>query len=83
MNSADRPRLRAREDRKRLDPVIATDPAAFFESVAADGDSRRICGLSPIYAFLRALRGARGELLRYSQWPDQRGAVSFCAAAFS
>jgi len=73
----------AREDRKMLEPVIAADPAAFFESVAADGDSRRICGLSPIYAFLRALPGARGELLRYSQWPDQQGAVSFCAAAFS
>lgn len=73
----------AREDREMLKPVIAADPAAFFESVAADGDSRRICGLSPIYAFLRALPGARGELLRYSQWPDQQGAVSFCAAAFS
>jgi hypothetical protein len=73
----------AREDRTMLEPVTAGDPAAFFESVAADGDSRRICGLSPIYAFLRALPGARGELLRYSQWPDQQGAVSFCAAAFS
>ena len=73
----------AREDRQMLEPVIAADPAAFFKSVAADGDSRRICGLSPIYAFLRALPGARGELLRYSQWPDQQGAVSFCAAAFS
>ncbi|MBF8288320.1 MAG: AmmeMemoRadiSam system protein B, partial [Candidatus Rokubacteria bacterium] len=39
--------------------------------------------LSPIYAFLRALPGARGELLRYSQWPDPEGTVSFCAAAFS
>jgi len=73
----------AREDRTMLEPVIAADPGAFFSSVAADGDSRRICGLSPIYAFLRALPGARGELLRYSQWPDPQGAVSFCAAAFS
>jgi MEMO1 family protein len=73
----------AREDRKMLEPVLAADSAAFFDSVAADGDSRRICGLSPIYAFLRALPGARGELLRYSQWPDQQGAVSFCAATFS
>lgn len=72
-----------REDRAMLEPVIAADPAAFYESVAADGDSRRICGLSPIYAFLRALPDTRGELLRYSQWPDQQGAVTFCAAAFS
>jgi AmmeMemoRadiSam system protein B len=73
----------AREDRKMLESVTTPDPGAFFESVAADGDSRRICGLSPIYAFLRALPGARGELLRYSQWPDREGTVSFCAAAFS
>jgi MEMO1 family protein len=73
----------AREDRKMLESVTTPDPGAFFASVAADGDSRRICGLSPIYAFLRALPGARGELLRYSQWPDEQGTVSFCAAAFS
>lgn len=73
----------ASEDRKMLDAVTASEPAAFFASVAADGDSRRICGLSPIYAFLRALPGSRGTLLRYAQWPDPQGAVSFCAAAFS
>ena len=50
---------------------------------AADGDSRRICGLSPIYAFLRVLPGIRGELLRYRQWPDPQGAVTYCAAAFA
>jgi len=72
-----------REDRDMLEAVTVGDHEMFFESVAADGDSRRICGLSPLYAFLRGLPGARGELLRYSQWPDQQGAVSFCAAAFS
>jgi AmmeMemoRadiSam system protein B len=73
----------AREDGEMLETVKAGDPAAFYGSVAADGDSRRICGLSPIYSFLRALPGARGDLLRYSQAPDPQGAVSFCAAAFS
>ena len=73
----------AREDRVMLETVKAGNAAAFYGSVAADGDSRRICGLSPIYAFLRALPGARGDLLRYSQAPDPQGAVSFCAVAFS
>ena len=73
----------AREDRRMLEAVTASEPGAFFASVAADGDSRRICGLSPIYAFLRALPGSRGELLRYTQWPDPQGAVTYCAAAFS
>jgi len=50
--------------------------------VAHDADRRRICGLSPIYTFLRALPGASGRLLRYRQWPDPEGAVTFCAATF-
>jgi len=73
----------AREDKAMLETVKAGDPAAFYGSVAADGDSRRICGLSPIYSFLRVLPGARGDVLRYSQAPDPQGAVSFCAAAFA
>ena len=63
----------AREDRKMLEPVIALDPGAFFESVAADGDSRRICGLSPIYAFLRALPGARASCCATASGPTRRG----------
>ncbi len=71
-----------RTDLGMLESVTAGDPTAFFASVAADADARRICGLSPIYTFLRALPGVQGRLLRYSQWPDPEGAVSFCAAAF-
>jgi len=69
-------------DLSMLDAITAGDPTAFFASVAHDGDRRRICGLSPIYTFLRALPGASGRLLRYRQWPDPQGAVTFCAAAF-
>ena len=69
-------------DLDMLQAVMAGDPTAFFASVAHDGDRRRICGLSPIYAFLRALPGATGRLVRYQQWPDPQGAVSFCAATF-
>jgi hypothetical protein len=72
----------ARDDMAMLDAVMAGDPTAFYASIAHDHDRRRICGLSPIYTFLRALPGVRGRLLRYSQWPDPQGAVSFCAAAF-
>src|SRR5215469_2365568 len=69
-------------DLSMLETVTAGDPTAFFASVAHDGDRRRICGLSPIYTFLRALPGASGRLLRYRQWPDPEGAVTFCAATF-
>ena len=72
-----------RADRAMLETVTAGYAPAFFASVAADSDARRICGLSPIYTFLRVLPGAHGRLIRYRQWPDPEGTVSFCAAAFS
>src|SRR5262249_61629922 len=52
-------------DLSMLEAIVAGDPIAFYASVAHDGDRRRICGLSPIYTFLRALPGASGRLLRY------------------
>jgi AmmeMemoRadiSam system protein B len=70
-------------DLDMMEAVTAGDPTAFFASVVHDGDRRRVCGLSPIYTFLRSLPGARGRLARYRQWPDPQGAVSFCAATFS
>lgn len=69
-------------DLSMLEAVTAGDPTAFYASVAHDGDRRRICGLSPIYTFLRALPGAAGRLLRYQQWPDPQGAVTYCAVTF-
>jgi AmmeMemoRadiSam system protein B len=71
-----------REDRAMLEPVAAADARAFYESVARDGDRRRICGLSPIYALLRCLPAGGGRLLRYAQWPDPQGTVTFASLAF-
>jgi len=68
-------------DRQMLAAVEAGDAEALFHAVARDGDRRRICGLPPIYAMLRVLGGVRGRLLRYSQWPDPQGAVTFAAVA--
>jgi AmmeMemoRadiSam system protein B len=71
-----------RADRSMLESVVNGDAHGFFASVALDRDARRICGLSPIYTLLRLLPEARGRLLRYTQWPDPEGAVSFCAVTF-
>jgi AmmeMemoRadiSam system protein B len=68
-------------DRAMLQSVEAGDAEAFFRAVARDGDRRRVCGLPPIYTLLRLLPGARGRLLRYSQWPDPQGTVTFAAVA--
>jgi AmmeMemoRadiSam system protein B len=68
-------------DREMLAAVEAGDAEALFHAVARDGDRRRICGLPPIYAMLRVLGGVRGRLLRYSQWPDPQGTVTFATVA--
>ncbi len=71
-----------RQDRAMLEAVAAGDVRGFYESVAKDGDSRRICGLSPIYALLRCLGPSTGRLLEYAQWPDPQGTVTFASLAF-
>ena len=68
-------------DREMLESVEAGDAEAFYRVIAQDGDRRRICGLPPVYTLLRLLPGASGRLLRYSQWPDPRGTVTFAAVA--
>jgi AmmeMemoRadiSam system protein B len=68
-------------DREMLESVEAADAEAFFRAVARDEDRRRICGLPPIYTLLRLFPSARGRLLRYSQWPDPQGTVTFAAIA--
>jgi MEMO1 family protein len=70
------------EDREMLGAVQSGDARAFFEAVARDGDRRRICGYSPIYATLRVLGRPRGDLLRYGQWPDPEGVVTFASMTF-
>jgi AmmeMemoRadiSam system protein B len=72
-----------REDRAMLEAVTAGDARSFYDSVAKDGDSRRICGLSPIYTLLRCLGPSSGRLLKYAQWPDPQGAVTFASLAFN
>ena len=71
-----------REDRAMLAHVTAGDAAGFLRSVGADGDRRRICGLSPIYTVLRLLPASAGRLLHYGQWPNPHGTVTFASVAF-
>jgi AmmeMemoRadiSam system protein B len=71
-----------REDRQMLAAAEAGDAEAFFEAARRDNDRRRICGLSPIYALLRALDGAPGTLRRYGQWPDPEAVVRFASVVF-
>jgi len=68
-------------DRQLLVAVEAGDAEKLFRLVARDGDRRRICGLAPIYLALRLVPATSGRLLRYGQWADPQGTVTFAAVA--
>jgi AmmeMemoRadiSam system protein B len=74
----------AARDRERLGAIEAGDAASFWGTVHAGGDDDlRWCGSAPIYTFLRAVPGLRGQLLDYHQWNiDDASVVSFAALAF-
>ncbi len=73
----------ARADGKSLEAVCGGDAEAFYWSVAEDGDARNVCGLAPVYTMLRVLDDCEGEVLRYSQWPDPNGTVTFSSVALA
>jgi AmmeMemoRadiSam system protein B len=72
-----------REDLKLIENIKRGDPEGFFADIARDRDSRRICGLAPLYTQLALRRGRRGRLLKYgiAMEPDTGSAVSFASLA--
>ncbi len=70
-------------DLQALDRVAAGDAEGFWQAVAADGNRRRVCGLSAIYTALRVLAPVRGRVLEYRQGEDPAGGlVGFAACVF-
>ncbi len=80
----DRVKEQADDDRKLLEKVCRSDPAGLFSHVAEQYDDRRICGLPPIYALLRVMGPARGELLKYEGVVDgeRTSCVTFASVAY-
>jgi AmmeMemoRadiSam system protein B len=70
-------------DRAMLANVEALDAEGFFRFVQAERDRRRVCGLSPIYTLLHVVGAREGRLLKYAQWPDPHGTVTFASMVFS
>ncbi|TMI89800.1 MAG: AmmeMemoRadiSam system protein B [Bacillati bacterium ANGP1] len=71
------------DDLAALDRAVAGDAEGFWQTVMADGNRRRVCGLSAIYTVLRLLTPTRGHLLAYNQGEDPAGGmVGFAAAVF-
>jgi AmmeMemoRadiSam system protein B len=75
----------ARTDRVSLGLAASGEHRDFFSQVQSDLETRRVCGLGPIYTLLRLLPGgARGELEHYEQTidPEEGSIVSHAAMAF-
>jgi AmmeMemoRadiSam system protein B len=54
-------------DEETIAAIRDGDAARFFALSSAEGDIRKICGLSCIYVALRLLEGAKGESIGYQQ----------------
>jgi MEMO1 family protein len=81
---------RARErlamaDKGSLARAADGEAAAFWADVATDLETRRVCGLAPIYSLLKALPGkTEGKVLHYEQTVDEEDGsiVSHAAVGF-
>ena len=75
----------AAEDGQSMSDICNGDAVGFFERSRAESDTRRICGISPIYMMLQYLNGRnlRGESMGYDQCPAdaQGGSVVSIAGA--
>ena len=68
LDAGARARLRA-DDEESIGDILAGDADGVLERSRRERDSRRICGLSPIYLMLKYLEGKRlrGESMGYDQ----------------
>jgi AmmeMemoRadiSam system protein B len=75
----------AATDGASLALATAADAAGFWRQVASDLETRRVCGLSPIFALLSTMpQGSVGEVGHYEQTVDAEDGsiVSHAAVAF-
>lgn len=57
----------------------------FHRFICDESNSRRVCGYPALYTFLSVLpenARADGRVLKYGQWPDANGTVTFGSLAF-
>lgn len=78
------------KDRASLEHAMNLKADDFYMSVVADGNKRKVCGLSALYTALRLIKAMAGDsacsgkLLAYDQADDPAGGfVSFAGAIFS
>lgn len=75
-----RAQLRSADDRL-LAAVCAGDAGTFFDTLRAERDRRRVCGLPPIYLMLRLLENVAGRPAGYAVCPADPRGLSFVTIA--
>lgn len=70
-------------DERLLKAIKAGDPQGFFQSVQAERDRWRVCGLAPIYLTLQMVAPASGRIVAYERCPAdaENGSVVTIAGA--
>jgi AmmeMemoRadiSam system protein B len=70
-------------DRRGIVQICEADTDAYLDHMIRTNDELKWCGFPPFYAFMRAVPGARGQLLHYEQWNiDPQSVVSFAGIEF-
>jgi AmmeMemoRadiSam system protein B len=67
------------KDNDMLERVREGDAEGFFRYVQGEKDQRNVCGLTPIYTLLTALKGRKVDMLKYAAAPDPQGTVTFAS----
>jgi hypothetical protein len=74
----------AKHDEELIDIMCRGNAEDFFSVIRKEGDSRHVCGVSPIYIALSAL-GTGGRFVGYEQCPaseDATSMVSICGILY-
>lgn len=80
LSSEDRGSLE-RRDQATLVPAAGGDALGWWSEIARERDCRRVCGLPPIYAMLRAAHPRAGRLAVYAQCPADEAGGSLVSIA--
>jgi len=79
-------RMTLAESKEKDEAILAhirnVDAEGFFRAIQNERDSRRICGLTPIFFQLKLLEGCRSDIVSYDQWTDGQSSVSFAGGVF-
>ncbi|MDH7500291.1 MAG: AmmeMemoRadiSam system protein B, partial [candidate division NC10 bacterium] len=75
-------RFLASQDQDLIQFMVRMDGEGFYGAIQREKNQRKICGVPAIYALLTTISASEGRLLKYGQWPDPQGTVSFASLAF-